>query len=375
MKKCNVAEFVGVIADGGAETLIKDYALMLDRDKFNVMIIVRRRTSDCANDKILAENAVRILSIYESSSFPVKVLQKLNDWWYVPYKLRKILRREAVDVLHIHLSLLHYIRKISKSIKNVRLFYTCHNEPYLFFDGKNRSEYRAACHLLKENHLQLIALHNDMQKEINRMFGIDNTVVIRNGIDFKRFQCVSETREQMRNLLGISQRAFVIGHVGRFSEGKNHHFLVDVFAELCRREENVFLLMVGAGNLKAQIEKRLDSLDLKGKYLILSHRCDIPQLMKAMDVFVFPSLYEGLPIVLIEAQVSGLRCIVSDSVNEESFQTKLVIPMSLESPPGQWCDAILDATLRGTSHGDINNYDMNQEIKRLEKLYLGELND
>lgn len=369
---CNVAEFVGVIADGGAETLVKDYALMLDRDKFNVMIIVRRRTSGCANDKILAENAVKIISIYESSSFPIKVLQKLNDWWYVPYKLNKILHREDIDVLHIHLSLLHYIRKIAKRIKKVRLFYTCHSKPNLYFGGKNRKEYQAASHLLRKNHLQIIALHDDMRQEINSMFGIDNTVVIRNGIDFKRFQGIPETKEQMKDVLGISQGAFVIGHVGRFSEGKNHRFLIDIFAELCKRKDNAFLLMVGAGDLRAQIEKKLDSLNLEGKYLILSHRSDIPQLMKAMDVFVFPSLYEGLGIVLIEAQVSGLRCIISDSVPEAAFQTKLAVPVSLESTPSQWCDAILDNTLLGTAQGDINVYDMNHEIKRLERLYLGE---
>lgn len=372
MDMCNVAEYVGVIADGGAETLVKDYALMLDKDKFNVIIIVRRRTTGGAIDKILAEQAVRIISIYESNRFLMKIIQKLNDWWYVPYQLKKILHRENINVLHIHLSSLHYIKRISKSIKNVRLFYTCHNEPRCFFKGEKRNEYNAACHLLKKNHLQIIALHDDMRRKINSMFDIDNTVVIRNGIDFRRFQCISKTREEMRDALGIPQRTFIVGHVGRMVEQKNHSFLIDVFAELCKQKENAFLFMVGAGDLKVQIIEKLDSLNLKGKYLILSHRSDIPQLMRAMDVFVFPSLYEGFSIALIEAQVSGLRCVVSDSVNKESFQTKLVVPMSLESPPSQWCDAILDETLWGTAHGDINDSDLNQEIKRLEKLYLGE---
>jgi glycosyltransferase involved in cell wall biosynthesis len=128
---------------------------------------------------------------------------------------------------------------------------------------------------------------------------------------------------------------------------KNHEFLVEIFNELVKRKDNAFLLLVGAGRLKENIEMKLHNYGLDGKYLILSHRSDIPEIMKAMDVFVFPSLYEGLGIVLIEAQVSNLRRIVSE-----------------------WCDVILDDSIKGKNNGDINTYDMNKKIKRLEELYL-----
>lgn len=376
---CNVAEFVGTIQDGGAETLIKDYVLMLDKNNFNPMVIVFGRREDTANDKILVRNGIKILSIYKSYpmywSFPKKIIKKLNEWWYVPYRLNKILKQEKIDAFHIHLSLLNYVKKISKYIKGIRLFYTCHSLPVGFFAGKNVSENKAAKYLIKHNNLQMIALHNDMRIEINEMFGINNTVVIRNGVDFNKFKNVAERKENIRNVIKIPSDAFVVGHVGRFSEEKNHNFLVDVFSELCKRKSNAFLLIIGAGEWKQKIEDKLNSLDLNGKYLILSHRSDIPQLMKAMDVFVFPSLYEGLGIVLIEAQVSGLRCIVSDTVPEEAFQTELAIPVSLNDSASKWCDIILDESVKGTPHGNIENYDMNKEIKRLEQLYIGEFND
>ena len=85
----NVAEFVGSIQDGGAETLVKDYALMLDKNKFNPVIIVLRRSPDTANDKILTEHGIKIVPICRSNFFPLKVIQKLNYWWYVPYRLKK----------------------------------------------------------------------------------------------------------------------------------------------------------------------------------------------------------------------------------------------------------------------------------------------
>jgi glycosyltransferase involved in cell wall biosynthesis len=107
--------------------------------------------------------------------------------------------------------------------------------------------------------------------------------------------------------------------------------------------------------------------------MILSNRSDIPELMRAMDVFVFPSLFEGLGIVLIEAQVSGIRCIVSDTVPKEAFRSDLTVAVSLNQSPSEWCDVILDESIKGECYGDLDEYDMNKEIKRLEKLYEGEL--
>lgn len=374
--KCNIAEFISTIQDGGAETLVKDYMLLLDKSKFNPVVIVLGRRMDTANDKILSNSGVKIVSVYKSCPtnwpFVKRVIRKLNEWWYVPYRLNKILKQEYIDVLHIHLTLLHYVKKISKYIKNIKLLYTCHNEPKLLLSGKRMYENKAARYLIKHDNLQMIALHDDMRREINEMFCIDNTVVIRNGIDFNRFKDVFENKKNIQNALDIPAGAFVVGHVGRFSEQKNHNFLVDVFFELCNRKSNAFLLMIGAGELKQEIENKLNALGLKNKYLILSNRSDIPQLMKAMDVFVFPSLYEGLGIVLIEAQVSEIKCIVSDTVPKEAFKTELVIPLSLNKTAAEWCDAILDDSVKGQPNGDINDYDMNNEIKRLEKLYLGE---
>lgn len=368
--KHNVAEFIGTIQDGGAETLVKDYALMLDKEMLNVFIIVFRRMKNTANDNILSHADVEIIEIYKRNDFISKVIQKLNRWWYVPFKLNMILKEKNIEILHIHLMLLQYVSKIRKKIHNVKLFYTCHSEPEYFIGKIVSKEHSAAKKLIVDNNLQMIALHDDMRKEINEMFGVNNTVVIRNGIDFKQFQNIAESKDEIRKNIGIPINAYVIGHVGRFSFSKNHDFLIDIFVEVYRKNTNAFLLLIGVGELMCSIKEKIEKLHLSKRVLILSHRGDIPRLLKVMDIFVFPSKFEGFGIVLIEAQTAGLRCVVSDAVPKEAFQTELAVPVSLKESPEKWAEIVLDDSIKGKPNGNINDYDMNKEIKRLEKLYL-----
>lgn len=368
-----VAEFIGTIQDGGAETLVKDYALLLNKNLIKCIVIVLYRYKNTANDSILANNKIKIISIYnknKTDSFFVKIIRKVNDWWYPYYKLKKIIKKENVEVLHVHLSFLNYVRRIAKSIKNVKFFYTCHSLPEKLIGEDCLKENSAAKYLIKNNSLQIIALHDEMREAINSMFGINNTIVIRNGINFDRFKNVKETKENIRTTLSIPVNAFVVGHVGRFSVVKNHSFLVDIFCEILKKRADAFLLLIGDGKKKQEIENRLIDLGLQNKYLILSNRSDIPQLLRAMDVFVFPSLYEGLPISLVEAQVSEIRCIASDRVPKETFKTQFAVPVSLEKSPEEWSRIVLDNNIWGSINGSIEDYDMNKEIRRLENLYL-----
>lgn len=366
-----VAQFIGTIQDGGAETLVKDYALLLNKSLIKCIVIVLYRNNKTANDTILSNNKIKIVPIYnKTDSLFIKLIRKLNNWWYPYFRLKKIIKKENVEVLHVHLSFLHYVKKIAKSIKNVKLFYTCHSLPEKLIGKNCLKENSAAKYLLKNNDLQIIALHEEMRKEINSMFGINNTIVIRNGINFDRFKNIKETKENIRTTLNIPVNAFVVGHVGRFSVVKNHSFLVDIFCEVLLKKPDAFLLLIGDGEKKQEIENKLINLGLQNKYLILSNRSDIPQLLRAMDVFVFPSLYEGLPISLIEAQVSEIRCIASDKVPKETFKTQFAVPVSLEKSSEEWCRIILDNTIRGSINGNIEDYDMNKEIRRLENFYL-----
>lgn len=151
--------------------------------------------------------------------------------------------------------------------------------------------------------------------------------------------------QALRNSLGIPERSFVVGHVGSFRDHqKNHVFLIKVAAELARIDPSVYWLLVGDGILRRKIENEAARLDLNPRLIFTGVRTDIPQLMLgAMDAFVFPSLFEGLGLVMVEAQAAGLPCICSDVIPKEAdIVSGLVMRMSLTQPATDWAYAILD---------------------------------
>ena len=176
------------------------------------------------------------------------------------------------------------------------------------------------------------------------------------------------SKEEKRKQLCLQEGAFIVGHVGRFTPEKNHPFLVEVFREIAARQEKAFLLMVGAGDT-TQTEETLKQYGLGDRYLILSHRQDIPQLLAAMDVFVFPSIFEGFGIALLEAQAAGLRCVASDRCPADVIRRADCIPLPLEAPE-RWAEYALNSQVRWDSIYNLDDYDMQREIKRLELIYL-----
>ncbi len=367
----HVAEFIGSMNDGGAETLVKDYALLIDKTKFSIEIFTIYGRDDSANSKRLKDANICIRSVFKKRTFFTIVVKKILGRWYIPFKIRKLLKLDEINVLHIHLDLLKYIRPIRKEIKTVKLFYTCHNLPNLFFCGKRKAEGVAAKILEKENHLRFIALHSQMAEEIENLLQIKKCFVIKNGIDFKIFENVTESKVEIRKSLGIPETCFLVGHIGRFSVQKNHKFLIDVFSKIKEKKDDAKLLMIGNGKLKNQIETLVKNKGLKNDVVILSNRTDIPRLLKAMDVFIFPSLFEGLGIVLVEAQVSKIRCIISDSVPKAVFLSNYAIAASLNQPANYWAELALNNEFVESNDVDnLKTYDMNTEIKKLENLYL-----
>ena len=368
--KHTVIEYMSSLGDGGAETLVKDYALLLDRDQFDVKILVTRPYAETANSRRLAEAGVPVLYIYPRWNLCARLINKFFGRWYRPYRVAKLVREQGATVVHAHLEQLKNLAPVRKKLKNVRLLYTCHSLPEYMFGQPGDAEFEAAKCLLQNNDLQIIALHEQMRQQINGMFGIDTTRIIHNGVQVERFANVAESREEIRRAEGIPEDAFVIGHVGRFSEEKNHEFLLKIACSALEKQPNVYLLMIGKGDLQEQIWHQVQNLGLSDRTCMLSGRGDIPRLMKAMDVFVMPSHYEGLPVTLIEAQAAGLRCVVSDVVDTEAYRTDRVVPMSLKETAQAWVDVILDDTVRGPYSKGMDAYDMSKEIKNLEKLYL-----
>ena len=166
------------------------------------------------------------------------------------------------------------------------------------------------------------------------------------GIDLKPFDEAIDSTD-IRREFGISADAFVVGHVGRFDTPKNHRFLIEIVAEIANRAPNVQLVLIGTGMLQTEIEMQVREMGLAGRVIFLGARADVPRLMIGlMDVFLFPSLYEGLGLVLIEAQAAGLPCVLSDVVPiEADLVESLMHRLSLNRSASEWADAVL-----ATSH-------------------------
>jgi glycosyltransferase involved in cell wall biosynthesis len=167
--------------------------------------------------------------------------------------------------------------------------------------------------------------------------------VVHCGIDLAEFATPADGAA-VRKELGLAPDAFVLGHVGRFFPQKNHRFLLDIAAEAARREPRVRLLLSGEGPLRAEIDAQAAALGLGDRVTTLGVRRDVPRLLAAVDVFVFPSLWEGLPLAVLEAQAAGLPCVVSDRVTTEADAIgPLVQRRSLDHGVAAWVDAIWQA--------------------------------
>ena len=229
MARCKVIEYLeGSLSDGGAETLVKDYVLFLDKERFEPIVLVDWIFTDSANYKRLKDSGIQIVSLYKRYSIFYRAVNKFFREQYIDFKLKRILKKLKPDVIHIHLSALHHIEKIANELKDVRLFYTCHSTPSAFFDDDERED-NAAKYLIANNDLRLIALHDDMKEELDERFSVSNTVVVKNGINLDSYRHPAINKNEMRKSLRISDDAFVVGHVGRFSPEKNHRFIIEVF--------------------------------------------------------------------------------------------------------------------------------------------------
>lgn len=148
--------------------------------------------------------------------------------------------------------------------------------------------------------------------------------ILHNAVDLDIFKYSEMNRAVVRNELGISEEKVVIGHIGRFNEQKNHRFLIEVFAEISKQYNNAMLLLVGTGNLQDAVKQQVNDSGLSDKVVFAGVRTDIPAVLSAMDVFVMPSFYEGMPNTVIEAQATGLPCVIANTITTEANITGLV---------------------------------------------------
>lgn len=206
----------------------------------------------------------------------------------------------------------------------------------------------------------------------NKAFDQGKVKIIHNAIDIEKFKFDEVARKKLRKGFGIKDSTIVIGHVGRFVQQKNHTFLVDVFNEYYKKNPDSKLLLVGSGPLEDEIKKKVERLGLKDTVLFLGQRDDINKLYSVMDVFCLPSLYEGLPVVGVEAQAAGLPTIFSNRISKEVIVSSYAKIVSIQDT-GFYVENINKATRsikKQRSYATVFEYmDINNEASTLEKIY------
>lgn len=209
------------------------------------------------------------------------------------------------------------------------------------------------------------------------LFGNQKFMVLQNGRDIDLFAYDPKMRKKMREKYAVSDIA--IGHVGGFVAQKNHEFLLEIYQEILKQKPNVKLFMIGDGELKEHIEKKAERIGIRDHIIFTGNIDNVAEVLQAMDGMVLPSLFEGLPLVMIEWQILGLPCVISDVITKECICTEQVQTCSLHDGPDIWAKKILkliEVTNRKEAiHTSVEQikkagFDIQEGIEKLKTLYL-----
>ena len=197
--------------------------------------------------------------------------------------------------------------------------------------------------------------------------------ILHNGVDTSEIRYNAEKRRFMRGRFHIGEATLLIGHIGNFTIPKNPGFLINIFDKI-QKKIDAKLLLVGDGPLKREIEEKAKELGIEDKVIFTGVRSDVPDLLQAMDVFVFPSLTEGLPVTIIEAQAAGLSCLISDKVPIECKITDLVQQIPLSESAEAWANAAVEAAqierIDTSKLIKAAGYDITENAEKLQNFYL-----
>lgn len=361
---------------GGAETMIMNYYRSIDRSKIQFDFLLHRPERGAYDDEIenLGGKIYRMPPISPRNFFKYK--SELKKFFYL---------HPEYEIVHSHLnSLSTFVLNAAKATSNVRIGHShiAINPIKLsdFFNKKLdlKTTIKEALQTLLRKSVANYATHYFAcgEKAGKWMFGDTAEkpiTVINNAIDSSRFIYNNEIATITKKKLKIEDK-LVIGHVGRFNDQKNHFFLIEIFNEILKANSNAILLLVGEGDLRPKIEDEINKLGITEAVMFLGSRTDIPELLQSFDVFLFPSLYEGLPVTLIEAQAAGLKIIASDTISSEVNFSKLIQFIALKESSLHWAKQLLQSIKykrENTQKIVIDSgYDIVNNAKNLEDFYL-----
>ena len=377
MSPIRVLQIFTIMNRGGAESMIMNYYRKINRDLIQFDFLVHRHEKGIFDEEIenLGGKIYRLDAI--NPFYPKKYYQNLRSFFN---------KHKEYNIIHSHLNTFSYFpTKIAEEFNipcRITHAHIALEKPSLadFLSGPNGSK-EFFKKIVKLNLRKRIGLYSTHQfscgiKAGKWLYGPNSSFeVMNNAIDAEKFKYDSAIAAKYKIELSL-QDNIVIGHIGRFSTQKNHIFLFDILCELLKLEPSIKLLLVGDGPLRKQLEAYADKIGVREHIIFLGVRTDIENLCMAMDYFAFPSLYEGLPVTLIEAQCSGLKIIASDEITREVKLTNNIYFESLESSAHIWAEKILSQIKydREDRIKEIveNEYDIVANTVKLQNFYLNQ---
>ncbi len=356
-----VLHVFGGLGTGGTESLIMNWYRNIDREKIQFDFLVRS-----PDNNYLAEIEALGGRVYYTASFPRHFLKNYRE-------TKEILARKEWAVIHVHGNAAIYtlpLRLAKKYGYPVRIMHS-HNV-------KTQNRYFSVIHYFNRKAIRKTVTWKLACSESSGkwMYGNSGFKVLKNAVETERFIFNTETRNKYRKELCLSEQ-FVVGHVGRFAIQKNHGFLLDIFAEIKKLKNNSKLVLVGDGPMKPEIERKADALGLKNDVLFLGRRNDVGAIMSAMDIFVLPSLYEGLPVACVECCANELDAVISEEAYaKEIDELPNVHIFSLKRSAEEWAEFIIDMQNAGAERGKQNltgncGFDIKEIVAELSNIYLG----
>ena len=358
---------------GGTENVMSNIVKNIDLEMFHIDFLIFDKTPDTSEDKKYLESlGCRFYQITARGTD-----RKLHN-----KELDEFFKEHKYDIVHTHMDAIgeEALKAAKKHGVKARIAHS-HNTDQLdnpkgLKDHLHRAYLKYEKHLLRRYADYYVACSPEAGKWLfgERRCSGDNYLLLTNAIESSKYSYDEEIRAEVRNELGLEGKKVII-HVGQFRTQKNHDKIIDVFSELCSRDESYRLILVGNGEEEDRIRNKVRDIGLSDKVLFLGSRNDVDRLLQAADVFLFPSLYEGLSIALLEAQASDLICIVSDTVSPASFVTEKTMGLGLDNDSRVWADKIqssLDAYKTRSDRRSLfaeKGYDISAQIKVLEKFY------
>lgn len=352
-----ILQIVTQMNRGGLETMLMNYYRVINREQFQFDFLVHREEEGAYDQEIKTLGG----QIYH--------VPKLNPFSPGYYKaLNHFFSEHKYDVVHCHLNSMsaYPLRAAMKAgvQKRIASSHTSNEIMDIKYPVKLVSKY-----FIPHYATDLLACG---EKAGHWIFPGQKFLLLNNAIDAEMFRFEETIRAEVRNELGIGQSQYVLGHVGRFDVQKNHVFLIDIFEKYHENNPESVLMLVGDGNGRLSMEKLVMEKNLKDSVIFTGVRSDVNRLMQAMDIFVFPSLWEGLPVTLVEAQASGLFCIVSDNVPSDCNLTDNVKSLPLDNVE-TWVNeiSIHQKYKRLSPIDEIKNagFDVFENLHVLEDLY------